>query len=141
MDQAHIKTNINVADTIPINFTLPISQDTMVVLTANTPISGANVRINTGGMTINSPANIILPAGTTLPVHLELNIPVNTTIPINILVPVDIPLQDTELHKPFIGLQQVVAPFYNMLQPNIKSPQDAPFCTPLSAFCSYYFHQ
>ena len=142
MDQAHIKTNITVANTIPISFTLPISQDTIVVLTQNTPINGANVRINTGGMTINSPANIILPAGTNLPVHLELNIPVNTTVPINIQVPVDIPLQETELHKPFIGLQQVVAPFYQMLQPNIKTPQDAPFCsTPLSAFCSFYFQQ
>ena len=139
MDQAHIQTSINVSDTIPINFTLPISQDTVVVLTQNTPISGANVRINTGGMTIHSPANIILPAGTNLPIHLELSVPVTTSVPINITVPIDIPLQQTELHKPFIGLQQVVAPFYTLMQPQIKTAQDLPLCEPYSAWCASYF--
>ena len=141
MDQAHIRTNISVADNIPINFTLPISQDTVVVLTRNTAISGANVTINTGGISINSPANIILPAGTNLPVHLELQVPVTTTVPIKIDVPVDIPLQQTELHKPFIGLQQVVAPFYYLLQPQMKNPMDLPFCGLNSDFCSFYFKQ
>lgn len=141
MDQAHIRTNISVVDNIPISFSLPISQDTVVVLTQNTPINGANVRINTGGMIINSAANIILPAGTNLPVHLELNVPVTTTVPVKIDVPVDIPLDQTELHRPFIGLQQVVAPFYNLLQPQVKGPQDAQFCQPFSLFCSYYFQQ
>lgn len=139
MDLAHIKTNITVQDSIPINFTLPISQDTVVVLTENTPINGANVRINSGGLTINSAANIVLPAGTHLPVHLELNVPVNTNVPIKINVPVDIPLQQTELHKPFIGLQQVVSPFYNLLQPQIKSPDDVGLCKPLSLFCNFFF--
>ena len=139
MDQAHIKTSITVADSIPINFSLPISQNTVVVLTQNTPINGANVRISTGGLTINSPANIILPAGTNLPVHLELNVPVTTLVPIKIVVPVDIPLQQTELHQPFIGLQRVVAPFYNLMQPQIKTPQDLPLCEPYSAWCAAYF--
>ena len=115
MDTAHIKTNITVTDNIPINFNLPISQDTVVTLTQNTTINGANVRINSGGLSINSAANIILPAGTNLPVHLELTVPVNTTVPIQLNVPIDIPLQNTELHKPFIGLQQVVSPFYWLL--------------------------
>jgi len=141
MDQAHIKTNITVADTIPINFTLPISQDTVVVLTQDTRIKGAMVNLTSGGVSINSPANIILPAGTNLPVHLELNVPVTTTVPINLNVPVDIPLQQTELHKPFIGLQQVVAPFYQMLQPQIKAPQDIPLCKSLSLFCGFYFQK
>jgi hypothetical protein len=141
MDTAHIKTNINVADTIPINFSLPISQDTVVVLTQNTSISGANVRINTGGITINSTASIVLPAGTKLPVHLDLNVPVTTTVPININVPVDIPLQQTELHRPFIGLQQVVAPFYNLLQPQVKKSQDLQICKPFSDFCAFYFQK
>ena len=141
MDQAHIKTNITVTDTIPINFTLPISQDTVVVLTQNTPINGAHVTINTGGISINSSANIVLPAGTNLPVHLTLQVPVNTTVPVKLNVPVDIPLQETDLHKPFIGLQQVVAPFYFMLQPEIKKPQDLPLCGSNPVFCSMFFHQ
>ena len=139
MDQAHIQTNITVADSIPINFNLPISQDTVVVLTQDTVINGANVRINTGGVSINSSANIVLPAGTNLPVHLEINVPVTTTVPIKINVPVDIPLQQTELHKPFIGLQQVVAPFYNLLQPQMKNPLDMQICEPYSALCADYF--
>ncbi len=139
MDQSHIKTNINVADTIPINFDLPISQNTVVVLTEDTRINGATVRLNTGGVSINSVANIVLPAGTNLPVHLELSVPVNTTVPININVPVDIPLNQTELHKPFTGLQQVIAPFYNMLLPQIKRPEDVALCQNLSFLCSTYF--
>jgi len=141
MDQAHIQTSISVSENVPISFTLPISQDTTVMLTQNTPINNANVRIVTGGLTINSPANIILPAGTTLPIHLEMNVPVTTSVPINIRVPVDIPLAQTDLHKPFIGLQQVVAPFYNMLQPEIKTPQDLWLCKPFAGFCGIYFQK
>jgi hypothetical protein len=139
MDQAHIKTNITVAETIPINFTLPISQDTVVTLTKNTPINGANVKITSGGLTINSAANIVLPAGTNLPVHLELNVPVSTTIPIKLNVPVDIPLEQTELHKPFVGLQQVVAPFYKMLLPDYKKATDMPVCKPVPWLCNLIF--
>jgi hypothetical protein len=86
-------------------------------------------------------ANIVLPAGTNLPVHLELNVPVNTTVPIKINVPVDIPLANTDLHKPFIGLQQVVSPFYNMLQPQIEQPSDVGLCQTFSILCSAYFRQ
>lgn len=139
MDKAHIKTNITVADNIPINFTLPISQDTVVILTENTPINGANVRITSGGLTINSAANIVLPRGTSLPVHLELNVPVNTTVPIKLNVPVDIPLEQTELHQPFVGLQQVVAPFYNMLMPKYKKSTDLPICQPVPWLCNMLF--
>jgi hypothetical protein len=146
MDKAHIKTNITVSDNIPINFTLPISQDTVVVLTENTPINGANVKITSGGLTINSAANIVLPRGTSLPVHLQLEVPVNTTVPIKINVPVDIPLEQTELHKPFVGLQQVVSPFYWMLRPNnnqskpIIAATDVDACKSLSWFCNWFFY-
>jgi hypothetical protein len=143
MDRAHIKTNITVADTIPISFTLPISQDTVVTLTQNTPINGANVKITSGGLTINSAANIVLPAGTNLPVHLELNVPVTTTVPIKLNVPVDIPLEQTELHQPFVGLQQVVSPFYWMLRPidkKISSAADVEACKSISWLCNWFFY-
>lgn len=140
MDQAHIQTNITVEDTIPINFTLPISTDTVVVLNQNTPINGANVRITSGGLTINSAANIVLPAGTNLPVHLQLDVPVSVNVPIKLNVPVDIPLQNTELHKPFIGLQQVVAPFYQMLGPNIEKPTDIEACQSIGWLCNWFFY-
>jgi hypothetical protein len=140
MDQAHIQTNITVEDSIPINFTLPISTDTVVVLNQNTPINGANVRITSGGLTINSPANIVLPAGTSLPVHLQLEVPVSVEVPIKLNVPVDIPLENTELHKPFIGLQQVVAPFYQMLGPNIEKPTDLESCKSIGWLCNWFFY-
>jgi hypothetical protein len=33
-------------------------------------------------------------------------------------VPVDIPLKDTQLHEPFVGLQQVVEPLYCIVNSN-----------------------
>ena len=141
MDQAHIRTSIAVADDVPVNFSLNISQDTNVTLTQPTHINGAQVNLTSGGVAINSPANITLPAGTVLPVHLEMTVPVNTTIPITLNVPIDIPLQETELHRPFVGLQQVVSPYYWLLQPQINSAADVEACQgfPLGWFCGLFF--
>lgn len=139
MDLAHIKTNIAVADDVPVNFSLHISQDTIVTLTQATRITGAQVALTSGGVNINAPANIVLPAGTNLPVHLELTVPVDTTIPIKLNVPVDIPLQETELHRPFIGLQGVVSPYYWMLQPQVNSAADLEACKPFVWFCEAFF--
>ena len=141
MDTAHIKTNIKVQDTIPINFSLPISQDTVVVLTEPTYISNVMINLNSGGLTINSPANITLPAGTNLPVHLQMDVPVTTTVPITLNVPVDIPLEQTELHKPFAGLQGVIGPFNELLAPQITTSSEAPPCqnAMTSWFCNSFF--
>lgn len=121
MDQAKIATSIQVEDTISVQFDMPLNQKTMVVLTKDTPIDGANVSMRTGGLNIyQAPTDIILPKGTKLPVELDLVIPVDTQIPVSLTVPVDIPLSQTDLHEPFVGLQDVVSPFYWMLvdQPN-----------------------
>jgi hypothetical protein len=140
MDRAHIKTNITVKDTIPIKFDLPISTDTVVVLNQDTPVEHVLVQINTGSLTINSYARIVLPAQTNLPVHLTLTVPVETQIPITLNVPVDIPLEKTELHQPFVGLQKVVGPFYWMLQPQIKTANDVPACQGQAGwFCQGFF--
>ncbi len=140
MDMAHIKTEIQIDRQIPVEFDLPISQDTVVTLTEPTRINGAQVVINSGGLSINAPANIVLPAGTNLPVHLELTVPVKTEIPINFPVEVDIPLQETELHQPFIGLQDVVRPLYNLLNPELKSAENLP-CGPLRPVCNWFFYK
>jgi hypothetical protein len=39
-------------------------------------------------------------------------------IPIHLDVPVNIPLRETQLHEPFVGLQQVVEPWSCLLEPN-----------------------
>ena len=126
MDQARIKTTINVSTNVPAKFTLPLETDTSVTLT-------------TGGLQItNAPANIILPAGTQLPVHLELSVPVDQQIPVNLSVPVDIPLSQTDLHKPFVGLQGVVQPYKSLLdqvpgswRELICGPKPSDFCKAL----------
>lgn len=140
MDEASIKTNITVSDQIPINFNLPISQDTTVVLREPTSINGARVTLNTGGLSINNaPADIVLPAGTILPIHLELVVPVQQTIPITLNVPVDIPLNQTELHEPFTGLQQVISPLFWLLKPEWMSCKDVPVIGALGPVCTLIF--
>lgn len=140
MDEASIKTTITVSDQIPINFNLPISQDTAVILREPTGINGARVTLNTGGLSINNaPADIVLPAGTILPIHLELVVPVQQTIPITLTVPVDIPLNQTELHEPFTGLQQVISPIFWLLKPEWISCRDVPVMGALGPVCTLIF--
>lgn len=132
MDAAHIRTNITVEDTIPIAFDLPISQQITVTLTENTVIRNAVVGV------LSVPTMVTLPAGTRLPIQLDLTVPVQTTIPVKLNVPVDIPLQETELHQPFIGLQDVVRPLNDLLQPQIKTPEDLP-CGLMQPACNWFF--
>ena len=77
MDQATIKTTVQVEDTIPVQFDLPLVQNTIVVLTEDTSIEDATVTLNTGGLNIHSaPTDIVLPKGSRLPVKLDLSVPV-----------------------------------------------------------------
>ena len=131
MDQATIQTTVEVQDSIPVQFDLPLKENTVVVLTEDTPITGATVTMNTGGLNIRSaPTNIILPEGTELPVRLNFTVPVDTEVPISLTVPVNIPLAETELHRPFVGLQEVVAPLFWML---LEPPESWPEAT-----CQYW---
>jgi len=123
MDAATIKTTvivddtITVNDTIPVQFTLTLNQNSNVILTENTTIPNTIVTLNG----VRVPTDIILPAGTILPIALNLEVPVDQTIPIflevpvHLVVPVTIPLNETELHQPFTGLQGVVAPYNALL--------------------------
>lgn len=136
MDQAVIRTNVVVNDQIPVQFTLPVSKQTTVVLTADMPINGANVNMRTGGLSIvNAPTDIILPAGTPLDIQLNMDIPVDTTIPVTLNVPVDIPLNQTELHEPFVGLQQVIAPYDSLLAELPNSWNEVLCAEGLDRFC------
>ncbi|MCS6992988.1 MAG: hypothetical protein N2117_05390 [Anaerolineales bacterium] len=132
MDAAHIRTTITVQDNIPVAFDLPISQQITVTLTENTTIRNAIVGV------LSVPTSVTLPAGTQLPIQLDLTVPVQTVIPVTLNVPVDIPLRETELHQPFIGLQDVVRPFNDLLQPGIKTPADLQ-CGLLQGFCEWFF--
>jgi hypothetical protein len=116
MDQAVIATNVVVDTRIPVQFTLPVSKKTTVVLTEDILVEGARVDLSTGGLTIrNAPTDILLPEGTPLNVKLEMEIPVDASIPVVLNVPVRIPLNETDLHTPFVGLRQVLDPYQALL--------------------------
>jgi hypothetical protein len=128
MDNAKINTTITVETQIPLSFSLPVSQNTNVTLTDSVNIRNAWVVINTGAMTINSAANVTLPAGTNLPIALNMDIPVQVSVPVSLQVPVNIPLNQTELHTPFSGLQQTIRPLYCSFNRNAQYPQGFFIC-------------
>jgi hypothetical protein len=121
MDQAHITTSIPVSKEIPVQFTLNVSGPTNVTLSDDVSISGALVTVNTGGLNINNArANIVLPQGTVLPIFIQsLAVPVDQSVLAELDVAVDIPLNQTDLHEPFVGLQKVVEPFYCLIEQQV----------------------
>ena len=50
MDQAEIKTSIDVEASLPVQFDLPLNQQTTVVLSEDTKINGVRVTVVTGGL-------------------------------------------------------------------------------------------
>jgi hypothetical protein len=128
MDNASITTTVTVDTQVPINFMLPIQQNTDVVLTENLVIPNARVVIHSGGLTINDLASITLPAGTNLPVSLNIAVPIQFSVPITLQIPVNIPLSQTGLHQPFTGLQDTVRTYYCMFDKNAQYPQGIYLC-------------
>jgi len=129
MDRAHIKTTIPVESSLPVKFELTLNQQTNVVLSQDVTITNALVTVETGGLNITrARTTIVLPQGTNLPVILNLKVPVDTAVPVTLEVPVDIAMNETELHEPFVGLQQVVMPFLCMLQPAALSLDGRRIC-------------
>lgn len=129
MDRAHIIKTIPVQTTIPVKFDLPINQQTNVILSQDVTIDNALVTVRTGGLNITRAlTTIVLPQGTNLPIVLNLTVPVETTVPVSLNVEVDIPLSETQLHEPFVGLRQVVEPFYCMINPFAQNLDGQLFC-------------
>jgi hypothetical protein len=138
MDAAHIRTTIPVSTEVPAKFDLALNTNTTVVLTEDTHLMNATIyELNAGGMLYipRAKTNIILPAGTSLPVALNLTVPVDQKIPVNLNVEVDIPLNQTELHQPFVGLREVVSPYYGLLgslpnswQETLCGPEPSELC-------------
>lgn len=102
LGEATIRANVQVEETIPIQFALPldqplpiefqlpIEQDTTVTLNAPVPLSvPAQFVLPGGGGAINGTVFLYLPAGMQLPVHLTMVVPVSQTIPVRMSVPVN----------------------------------------------------
>jgi hypothetical protein len=134
MDQATIQTSIHVEKEIPVNFDLNVSGPTNVTLSQPVTIDGALVTVQTGGMNIvNARATIVLPQNTVLPINIEnLVVPVNQSVLAVLDVPVNIPLNQTQLHEPFVGLQKVVEPWYCLVEPN-ATVNGVQVCSPFAA--------
>jgi hypothetical protein len=128
MDNASITTTITVETQVPINFMLPIQQNTDIKLTESLTIPRAEFVLNSGGLSIDAPASITLPAGTNLPVALNVAVPVQVTIPLTLQVPVNIPLSQTGLHQPLTGLQDTVRSYYCEIDKNAQYPQGIYLC-------------
>ena len=119
MDQATISQKIIVDEEIPLDIVVPVNlANKEITLATDTVIPRAHVEIYQGGVNINSPARVTLPAGTKLNIDLNFDLPVKDQIPVYLEVLVNIPLKDTELHVPFVGLQNVVEPWYCLSQPD-----------------------
>jgi len=128
MDKASITTTITLDTQIPLNFTLPIQQNTDVTLIDSVTIPNANIVINSGGFNINAPARVTLPAGTNLPIALNLAVPVQISIPVTLQIPVNIPLAQTELHQPITSLQNTIRSYYCTLDKNAEYPKGIYIC-------------
>ena len=140
MDQAHIKTTIPISTNVPAKFDLPLKSNTVVILTEDTKLENAHVvSLQTGGLTIyNAPATIELAAGTRLPVALDLTVPVDKMIPVKLDVVVDIPLAQTELHKPFAGLQETIRPYYKLVKDMPDNWSDALCGSNAGQWCAWF---
>lgn len=130
MDQATITRTVPVDANIPLNIQVPVQATTQITLAEAVTIPNAHVRINTGALNINADAVVTLPANTPLTVNLDFPLTVQNTIPIHLDVPVNIPLSETQLHEPFVGLQNVVKPWYCMVEPN-ATVNSVQVCSPI----------
>lgn len=143
MDQATIRADIPVQTeiSVPLNLNIPVTIPAVtanIKLTAPALITGVGVQIEGGPVTVRTDnATITLPAGTPLSVSIEnltsFVLPVQDQIfvPVSLNVPVNIPLNQTQLHEPFVGLQEVVRPYYCLLEPN-ATVNGILVCSPLA---------
>lgn len=140
-DEIQVVDAIQVVESIPVVFPLELCQETGVLLTRNTPVRDATVYPNGSAVTtdlvlkqgtkLNIFINMTVPVSRTIPVGLE--VPVQLEVPVALSVPVDIPMAQTELHEPFVGLQKVVRPYYFWMQELPGSWSDV-FCGPIPDF-------
>jgi hypothetical protein len=117
-----ISQSLRVAFTQPVQFELPLDQETTVTTLTPTPIN-TTVRLSLGQYgQINAPVSLSLPTGTPLRVRLSMKIPVNTSINIDQQVPVLfnqralIKLGPSGLDPVVSQLRGVVKPYVTMMQ-------------------------
>ncbi len=117
LDQATIDRMIPVREVIPVQFDLPLRQNTTVVLTSPVPLAAnAQFSLPGGGGMINGTVSLQLPQGMQLPIALDFAVPVDTTLPVNLDVRALIPIQETQLHDPLQNLRALLEPYVNAME-------------------------
>ena len=117
MGDATIVRTIEVKDEIPISFTLPLEESTIVTTTAVVELNEPATFILPGnGGLIRGQVELDLPMQLALPVELKLDVPVDQQVPVELLVDVEIPLDETELGQPFGQLQALFTPLDRLLR-------------------------
>ncbi len=116
LGQAVIKDTIKINQQVPVQFDLPLKQDTVVTTQAPVPINTqATFSLGQFG-SINGVVTLQLPAGTSLPVHLELTVPVSNSIPVVFDQPVSIPLAEKGLGPVVSKLRAALSPIIDLVK-------------------------
>jgi hypothetical protein len=116
LEQATIYRTIPIDQQVPVSFTLPLNQETIVILSQDVQlIRPAVFQLPGGGGAINGTVNLNLPEGLELPVYLSLDVPVDNSIPVQFPVQVAIPLKETELNQTVIKLNDLLGPIIEYL--------------------------
>jgi hypothetical protein len=116
LDEATIVRTISIDEQVPVSFTLPLEQKTVVVLSQDVQlVRPATFSLPGGGGSINGTVALNLPRGLQLPIALDLDVPVENYIPVKFPVEVKIPLKETELNQVVVELNRVLGPIRELL--------------------------
>lgn len=111
-----IQDSIAISQQVPVNFILPLDQDTTVVTTGPVPINvPATFSLGPYG-TINGIVSLQLAPGTALPVHISMSVPVSNSIPVVFKQPIAIPLADKGLRPVVEKLRSAIGPLITLVQ-------------------------
>ncbi len=126
LGETNIETVVDINDTMPVVFDLPLNQNTDVVLTAPVPLQApATFFLPGGGGSINGTVSLNLPQAMKLPVSLNMMVPVSTTVPVVMEVPVVIQLSEAGMGPAIEQLRSVFRPVTGFLQSLPDSIGDA----------------
>ncbi|MGD8397942.1 MAG: hypothetical protein PVG11_03725 [Anaerolineae bacterium] len=110
-EDAVITRTIHISETIPVEFDLPLDENTTVRLTQVVDLARpATYILPAGGGQINGTVYLKLPEGQRLPIHLSMEVPVRQQLPVEMDVPVAIPLKETDLGGVIAQLRALLAP-------------------------------
>lgn len=118
LDGATIAYDVPLDTEIPLTTVIPVQTSQTPITLSQDVALPAHVYINTSVLRLNAPATVTLRAGTVLPVNINFPLTVDTKVPVKMMVPVKIPLNQTELHQPFVNLQKAFEPVWCLTEPN-----------------------